>query len=218
MKFDDTTRTSPTLLRRAADWRDHDAWRELVSRYDPYFRSWCREDHLDDDLAAEVCQQFWIELADKMRTFRYDPSRRFRGWLRTLFRWRVIDAKRARTRGERIVRSLDDPARVEVAGSLLASAERPDADYDEPEPSRLRLLELGEQVQSAVRERIHARSWQAFWHIAIDGWTTRKTADALNMSYLAAHVAYKRVVARLAKEGDRRLAERLTSTSDGRPT
>ena len=36
MNSDDTTRTSPTLLRRTADWRDHDAWREFVARYEPY--------------------------------------------------------------------------------------------------------------------------------------------------------------------------------------
>ena len=69
------------------------------------------------------------------------------------------------------------------------------------------LLDLAEQVQAAVREKVHARSWQVFWHISIDGWTTRETADALNMTYLAVHAAHKRVVDRLAKEGDRRFAE-----------
>ena len=82
MNSDDTTRTSPTLLRRTADWGDHAAWQEFTSRYDPLIRSWCREYRLDDDLEAEVCQLFWIEVADKMRSFCYDPSRRFRGWLR----------------------------------------------------------------------------------------------------------------------------------------
>ena len=55
------------------------------------------------------------------------------------------------------------------------------------------MLELAEQAQAAVREKVHAQSWQVFWHIAIDGWTTRETADAMNMSYLAAHAAHKRV-------------------------
>ena len=79
------------------------------------------------------------------------------------------------------------------------------------------LLDLAEQVQAAVREKVHAQSWQVFWHIAVDGWTTRETADALNMSYLAAHAAHKRVVDRLAKEGDRRLAELMSSNTDTRP-
>jgi RNA polymerase sigma factor (sigma-70 family) len=206
MNSDDTTRTSPTLLRRTADWRDHDAWQEFVARYEPYIQSWCREYRLDDDLAAEVSQLFWIGLAEKMRSFRYDPSRRFRGWLRRCFHWRAVDAIRMRNRQEQIVQSLDDPACVDREGSLLAYERLEDEDND-PAQGRLLLLELAEQVQAAVREKVHAQSWQVFWHISIDEWSTRETADALGMTYLAAHAAHKRVVDRLAREGDRRIAE-----------
>jgi RNA polymerase sigma factor (sigma-70 family) len=217
MHSDDSTRTSPTLLRQTADWQDHAAWRGFVARYDPLIQSWCREYRLDDNLAGDVSQLFWIELADKMRSFRYDPSRRFRGWLRRCFHWRVVDAIRERSREELVVRSFDDPLWVDVEGSLLA-CEPLDAEDDEPNPRRLRLLELVEQVQAAVREKVHAQSWQVFWHIAIDGWTTRKTADVLNMTYLAAHTAHKRVGDRLAKEGNRRLAELKSSNAGPRPS
>jgi RNA polymerase sigma factor (sigma-70 family) len=217
MNSDDITRTSPTLLGRAADWRDHDAWREFVARYDPLIRSWCREYRLDDDLARDVSQGFWIELADKMRSFRYDPNRRFRGWLRRCFHWRVADAIRERTREERVVRSLDDPTYVDVEASLLVREQLGEED-EEPAPRRLLLLDLAEQVQAAVRQKVHARSWQVFWQIAVEGWTTRATADALNMSYLAVHAAHRRVADRLAEEGDRRLAELTSSNTDMRPS
>ena len=69
------------------------------------------------------------------------------------------------------------------------------------------LLEMAEQVQAAVREKVQPQTWQVFWHISIDEWSTRETADALNMTYLAAHAAHKRVVDQLAREGDRRFAE-----------
>jgi RNA polymerase sigma factor (sigma-70 family) len=217
MNSDDTTRTSPTLLRRTADWRDHDAWREFVARYEPLIRSWCCEYRLDDDLAGDVSQLFWIDLADKMRSFRYDPSRRFRGWLRRCFHWRIVDAIRERGRQELVVRSLADLSCVDLEGFLLASEPLDDED-DESASGRLLLLDLAEQVQAAVREKVHARSWEAFWHVAIDGWTTRQTADALDMTYLAAHAAHRRVVDRLAEEGDRRLAELMSSNTDMRPS
>jgi RNA polymerase sigma factor (sigma-70 family) len=216
LNSNDTTRTSSTLLRRTADWRDHAAWQEFVARYEPYIQSWCRDYRLDDDLAAEVSQLFWIELADKMRTFRYDPSRRFRGWLRRCFHWRVVDAIRERSREGLLVRSLDDPTRVEDEGSFQASGPCDEED-DDPGPRRLLLLSLAEQVQAAVREKVHAQSWQVFWHISIDGWSTRETANALNMTYLAAHAAHKRVLIRLAEEGDRRLAELMAPDTDTRP-
>ncbi len=154
-----------------------------------------------------------------MRSFRYDPSRRFRGWLRRCFHWRVVDALRERNRKEQVFRSLDDPSCVDVKGSLLA-AEPPVEDDDELATRRLLLLDVAEQVQAAVREKVQARTWDVFWHIAIDGWTTRQTADALNMSYLAAHAAHRRVGDRLADEGGRRLAELSsanTGTSPSRP-
>ena len=56
-----------------------------------------------------------------------------------------------------------------------------------------------------------------FWHVAIDGWTPRETADALNMTYLAAHAAHKRVAERLAEEGERRLAELMGPINNARP-
>jgi RNA polymerase sigma-70 factor (ECF subfamily) len=216
MNSDDATRTSPTLLRRIADWRDHAAWQEFVARYDPLIQSWCREYRLDDDFAAEVAQRFWIELAEKMCSFRYDPSRRFRGWLRRCFHWRVVDAIRERSREEQAVRSLDAPADGDGDGALLVS-EQPGAEEDEPAPRRLLLLELSEQVQAAVRAQVQARTWQVFWHIAIDGWSTREAADALDMSYLAAHAAHKRVLDRLGAEGDRLLAVLVSSAPDTRP-
>ena len=217
MNSDNTTKTSPTLLRRTADWRDQAAWQEFVARYDPLIRSWCREYRLDDDLAGDVSQLFWIELADKMRSFRYDPSRRFRGWLRRCFHWRAVDAIRERGREELVVRSLEDLSWAQVEGSLLACDHR-DAEDDEPALVRLLLLDLAEQVQSAVREKVHAQSWQVFWHISIDGWTTRQTADALNMTYLATHAAHKRVADRLASEGDRRFSEMMCSSTNTRPS
>jgi RNA polymerase sigma-70 factor (ECF subfamily) len=210
------TRTSPTLLRRAADWRDHAAWKALVERYDPLIQGWCREYHLDDEFAAEVRQRFWIELADKLRSFRYDPSRRFRGWLRRCFHWRVVDAIRERNREQHAAHSLDDAGCGVLESSLLASGP-PGAEDDEPGPQRLLLLDLGEQVQAAVRSQVQPRTWQVFWHIAIDGWTTRQTADVLNMSYFAAHAAHKRVLNRLAEEGDRRLGALMGSITEARP-
>ena len=78
--------TSPTLLRAVADWQNHPAWVRFQGRYDPLMRRWCRGYGLDDDSVDEVCQRIWIELANRMRAFQYDPGGTFRGWLRRLAR------------------------------------------------------------------------------------------------------------------------------------
>ncbi len=35
----DAGTTNPTLLNRLGDWRDHEAWVDFVTRYDPVIRS-----------------------------------------------------------------------------------------------------------------------------------------------------------------------------------
>ena len=150
-------------------------------------------------------------LPTKMRSFRYDPSRRFRGWLRRCFHWRAIDAIRDRGREQAIFHSIDCATTLGLEAWPLAVDPVSETDND-AEPHRVLLLNLAAEVQAAVREKVYAQSWQVFWHIAIDGWTTRQTADALNMTYLAAHAAHKRVAARLAEEGSRCLAQ-LTTTN-----
>ncbi len=146
MMNSDDTRTSSTLLRRTADWRDQDAWREFVARYEPYLRTWCREYRLDDEFAADVSQIFWLELAEKMRSFQYDPSRRFRGWIRRCFHWRVVDAIRERRREEGTVRALDDPSLARIEDSPLSREPL----YEDNEPSSEQLILLSAHLALTI--------------------------------------------------------------------
>jgi RNA polymerase sigma-70 factor (ECF subfamily) len=205
MRGNDGGTTSPTLLRRVGDWRDLPAWREFVARYDPLLRRWCRELRLDDDTTEEVCQRVWVGLADRMRAFRYDPGRTFRGWLRGFCRCRAIDLIRERQREGRLVRPLgEDP------GDETRLVDRPvgptSGDNDEPGARRSVLLREAEQAQAAVRGGVEPRTWEIYWRIAVDGWTVGETAAAFGVSYAAAFAASKRVDQKLRKEGDRRLA------------
>ena len=88
-------------------------------RYDPLLRRWCRGYGLDDDSIDEVCQRIWIELADRMRTFHYDPNRTFRGWLRRVCESRVVDFLRQRQAVSLL--SLDDRDGEPEAGARAAA-------------------------------------------------------------------------------------------------
>ena len=108
--------TNPTLLNRLGDWRDHEAWVDFVTRYDPVIRFSSRRYRLDAESTEELCQRVWIDLARRMRTYRYDPGKTFRGWLRRLCQSRAIDLLRKKKANA--VESLDD----QPAGSLLEDA------------------------------------------------------------------------------------------------
>ena len=83
--------TNRGLLRQVANWQDQSAWFRFRDTYHPLVTRWCRGYGLDHDSLDEVCQRIWIELADRMKTFEYDPNRTFRGWLRRLCECRVLN-------------------------------------------------------------------------------------------------------------------------------
>jgi RNA polymerase sigma-70 factor (ECF subfamily) len=193
--------TSPTLLSEVADWQDHPAWVSFRGRYDPLLRRWCQGYGLDDDSIDEVCQRIWIELADRMRTFHYDPNRTFRGWLRRLCDSRVIDFLRQRQAMNPL--SLDDRDGEREASERGATIDPGETDHAEEadDPFRRFLLGEAEKVQSAVRARVKPHTWEAFWLVAVCDWTVERTAQALGMTHTAVYAAKERVARMLRDEG-----------------
>ena len=207
----DAGTTNPTLLNRLGDWRDHEAWVDFVARYDPMIRSTSSRYRLDAATTEELCQRVWIDLARRMRSFRYDPGRTFRGWLRRLCQSRAIDLLRKKKVDN--VQSLEDYP----ASSLLQEDGSDGFEADEGGASeRPLLLRMAEQVQDAVRRRVDERTWQIFWTIAVLGQSVREASEAAGISYYAAFAAQRRVGRMLREEGQRLLALRADERgSDG---
>jgi RNA polymerase sigma factor (sigma-70 family) len=196
----DAGTTNPTLLNRLGDWRDHEAWVDFVTRYDPVIRFSCRRYRLDAETTEELCQRVWIDLARRMRSFRYDPGRTFRGWLRRLCQSRAIDLLRKKANA---VEWLED----QPGASLLQD---PADGFDAEEAAKSErplLLRLAQEVQDDVRRRVDERTWHVFWTVAVEGQSVREASEAVGMSYYAAFAARKRVGRMLREEGQRLLAD-----------
>jgi RNA polymerase sigma factor (sigma-70 family) len=209
MNWKDGVTTSPTLLGRLGDWRDHGAWLEFVGRYDPLIRLWSRRFNLDADANEELCQQIWMDVARRMHTYTYDPSLTFRGWLRRISYSRAVDL--LRTRRSKHVHLLGDLPDQADSGSRETIEVEPDESNDQ---KRLLLLRLGKQVQDAVKSRVEPQTWLAFWRVAVEDRTVRETGDALGMSYAAAFAAHKRVMRMLRDEGRQLLNDAAITEKD----
>jgi RNA polymerase sigma-70 factor (ECF subfamily) len=196
----DAGSTSPTLLHRLGNWRDHDAWVEFATRYDPLIRCYCRRYRLDAETTEDLCQRVWIDLTRRICTFRYDPGQTFRGWLRQLCLSRAIDLLRQKQANR--VELLDDQTAADLQQPAVSGTE------EDVESERPFLLRLAEEVQEAVRRRVDERTWQVFWRIVVEGQPVAETAAAAGMSYFAAFAAQKRVRRMLREEGQRLLATR----------
>jgi RNA polymerase sigma-70 factor (ECF subfamily) len=208
MKLVDEGSTNSTLLRQVADWQNDSAWFEFRERYDPLLRRRCRSYGLDGDATEEVCQLVWIELADRMTSFCYDPHGSFRALLGQVCEWRVFDFLRRR-RAEPLVNLGDRDGELTAAESLTASDSPIASDVDATAAlGPFFVRDEAEKAQAAVKARVNPRSWDAFWLVAIQGWTVEETASSLEMTRIAVYAARARVARMLADEGKSVLSRR----------
>jgi RNA polymerase sigma factor (sigma-70 family) len=197
----DADKTSPTLLQRLGDRSDHTAWLHFVRLYQPMIETWIRQYPLTSTETDEVCQRVWFQLAKRMKSYQYDPTKSFRGWLRRLTESRAIDQLRRRKR-ETWEPLTFDPV-------FVPKPHYSDVD-DESSDGRPRLLVEGERVHAVVRAKVSAKTWSAFWLTAIEDHLIGEAAVMLEMSYAATYIAQKRVKLRLQLEGERGLEPRLS--------
>lgn len=209
--------TSRSQLDAVRDWRNHPAWLEFHTRYDPLMRRCLAHLRLDGASADDVCQAAWVQIMNRMRSFVYDPTGSFRGWV-----WRVTHheatrflARSAKERmfslDERDDRALGNRELSDFAASVPGEA---DADFsadDEGSRALAGLLREAEDVQAAVRRAIKPHTWEAFWLVGVAFWTVDATASHLQISPAGVITAKGRVTKMLQREARRRGLETRNS-------
>ncbi len=165
-------RTSPTLLGHLRqDPTDQAAWAEFVTRYSGLIYGWCQRWNVQHADAQDVTQEVLLRLAKKIQTFVYDPTRSFRGWLKTLTQHALhdflADRDLARPAGGD---SKEDPLhQVAAREDLLA---RLNEAFD---------LELLDEATARVRLRVEPHTWEAFRLTALDGLSGAAAAEQLGV-------------------------------------
>ena len=76
--------TASLLIRLRQEPTDQRAWDEFARRYGRLIHAWCQQWGLQPADADDVSQNVLVKLAHHLRSFVYDPGRRFRGFLRTM--------------------------------------------------------------------------------------------------------------------------------------
>jgi RNA polymerase sigma-70 factor, ECF subfamily len=89
--------TPRSLLDRLCDAPEQAVWEQFVDMYTPLFFTWAKRLGLREYDAADLVQDLFIILVEKLPEFHYDASKSFRGWLKTILlnRWRNLQRKRA---------------------------------------------------------------------------------------------------------------------------
>jgi RNA polymerase sigma-70 factor (ECF subfamily) len=179
--------TSASLLERLRRPEDREAWAQFVRLYTPLLYYWARRVGLQQHDAADLVQDVFAVLFQKLPEFTYDRGRNFRSWLRTvtLNRWR---SDRRRQAGQR---RADPDAHM----SDLAAPDGLEV-FEENEYRRQvvgRALELIECDFQPV-------TWKAFWEFVVVGRPAAQVAAELGLTQGAVRAAKFRIMCRLQEE------------------
>lgn len=184
--------TSPTLLGRLRQQpNDEAAWEQFVECYGRLILAWCRQARLQEADIEDITQIVLSQLADKLRTFAYDPSKSFRGWLRTLTRHAWSDFVASR---QRAGRGSGDLAVEECLHTLPARDDlvaRLEEQFD---------LEVLEEASARTRLRVEPSTWEAYRLTAVEGLTAAEAAARLGKGVAGVFKARRRVQTMLQGE------------------
>jgi RNA polymerase sigma-70 factor (ECF subfamily) len=184
--------TSPTLLGRLRqEPADQAAWSEFVERYGRRVYAWCRQGGLQEADAEDVTQMVLVRLAERMRTFAYDPMKSFRGWLRTLTRHAWSDFVQASQRGGRASGDSGTEGTLYTLPARDDLVARLEEQFDQ---------EVVEEATAHVRLRVDPTSWEAFRLLAVEGLSGAEAARRLDRTVAAVFKAKSRVQSMLRDE------------------
>jgi RNA polymerase sigma-70 factor (ECF subfamily) len=178
--------TPVSLLERLRRPGDEASWARFVDLYTPLLLHWARRTGLKEPDAADLIQEVFQILVQKLPGFAYDRNRSFRGWLHTVLlnQWRT--GLRRRTE-----QPLDDgdADRVEAADQD-GFIEKEYRDY---------LISRALQV---METDFQPSTWQACWqHVACNKPAATVAAE-LGITVRAVYLAKARVLRRLREELD----------------
>lgn len=178
-------RTPVSLLDRLRHGGDDDAWSRFVRMYSPLMFFWARRAGLQEPDAADLVQDVFAVLVQKMPSFVYNPDQSFRSWLRTIL------TNKVRARARRAEATADATRTVELA-DVAATTE-----FLETQEERRQLLQ---RALGCLRSEFQAKTWDAFRLTALVGRPAQEVAVELNLSINAVYIARSRVLHRLREE------------------
>ena len=165
--------------------RTRAAWRRFVQLYTPLLYAWACRAGLHDPDAADLVQDVFTVLLSRLPEFRYDRSKSFRAWLRTV----ALNQWRATLRRKAVPRSAADPD-------------------DQPGPEAEAFWEaeyrqyLAGRALAVMRAEFQPATWMACWECVVHERPAAEVAAELGLTAGAVRAAKFRVLTRLRQELD----------------
>ncbi len=180
--------TPPSLLERIARDPSREAWQQFVDLYTPLLFGWCRRLGLGEHDAADLTQDVFAVLVEKLPAFRYDPQQSFRAWLKTVLlnRWRNLR------------RQPPGPAHAGPADLEDVAGPQEAALFEEEEYRQA----LVSRALALMQAEFQPATWRACWEFVVRDRPAAAVAAELGISINAVYLAKSRVLRRLREQLD----------------
>lgn len=178
--------TSITLLERLRTSGDHEAWSRFARLYTPLMFYWCCRAGMQAQDSADLVQDVFVILVQKLPEFQYDRQSSFRSWLRvvTLNKWR----ERQRRTALHPVISMQD---------VEGLAEQPEDWIPEELEYRQHLVQRGLAI---IEPEFSPLAWQSFQQHVVEGREAADVAARLGIRMGTVYAAKCRILNRLRQE------------------
>jgi len=181
--------TSVSLLRRLRHPHQDVAWQRFVDLYAPLIFHWSRSQGLNSSDAADLVQEVLAILVTKLPEFEYDPTQRFRGWLRTITLNKARDFQRHQ--------GIQPSTGADEAIGQIAVACNVDL-FSEAEYRSF----LVKRAMQLMQSEFEQQTCQACWKHVAEGRRAADVAQEMSITENAVHIAKCRIMRRLREELD----------------
>ncbi len=195
---EDPIPTRYSLLSRLEDRGDQDSWRDFFNTYWRLIYAVAIKSGLTESEAQDVVQETVISVAKDIEKFKRDRTLgSFKGWLRSITRWRIADQFRKRTRALRTddSKTIEGLPRPDVAEIPDPAVETAESVWDEEWQVNLFKAAL-ETVKRSVKEE----HYQIFDLYVLRQCPVRDVARTLGVNVGLVYLVKYRVSALLKKE------------------
>jgi RNA polymerase sigma-70 factor (ECF subfamily) len=181
--------TPVSLLEQVRNPGDQEAWKRFVNVYTPLLFHWAHRVGSRDQDAADLVQEVFLLLIQKLPEFTYDRDKSFRAWLRTLSlnRWHNYQ------RRKQLPSSREDQPNLSELVDPHGSEAFWDAEYRQ---------HLVSQVLESIQKDFPPDTWKAWSEYVVRGRSATEVAAELGITINMVYLTKSRILRQLRRELD----------------
>ena len=180
---------TPSSLLTQCKQNQAEGWQKMHMLFGRLILYWCKNAGLSGEDRNDVYQDVMLTLVQSIHSFQKNsPNDKFRKWLRSITRTRIVDFYRKKQAEPHYIEHL----------SRFETQDLPEA--ENPEEEKIENEILFQQIFELLKKNFSPQTMEAFRLMCYRGATSEEVAKILGMTPTAVRAAKKRVLDQIRKQ------------------